>query len=228
MGLRLAEGGCALPTIEVRTTIERPVEEVWNFVSEIRNELRWVAGAERREWLSPGGVQKGTRLRRVDRCAGQRLDSRFEVTEHAPPTRFGSRTVTGDGRETRSLIRLERADDGTAVTMRIDIDGCDGLPGRVAESMVSRPMHRSVALSLARLKAVLESEVAEPAGEVLDPVVSTGVATTAGHDLALWWATTTDEALVPRDRDVRSAGFANAEVGSDEACVLAGSVTDQR
>ena len=79
--------------VQGEIVIERPVEVVFDYVADQRNEPTYNPRMLRSEKLTDGPVDVGTRFRAVVRSGRRPIDMLIEVTEHKRPTRFGSRTT---------------------------------------------------------------------------------------------------------------------------------------
>jgi uncharacterized protein YndB with AHSA1/START domain len=74
--------------------INRPLEQVFAFVSDLENDPQWTPGAVMRR-TSQGQLGVGTTFQQRDRFMGRRMDLSLEVTDYEPPHRIGLRTISG-------------------------------------------------------------------------------------------------------------------------------------
>jgi ligand-binding SRPBCC domain-containing protein len=81
--------------VESTEVINRPIEEVWSYISDPRKTPEYSRSAREREILSAGPIGKGTRYRNVDRLLGRRFEYEAEVIEYDAPTRWVGRVVNG-------------------------------------------------------------------------------------------------------------------------------------
>jgi ligand-binding SRPBCC domain-containing protein len=143
---------------EVSTEIEAPIERVWDFVDKPENELLWQSNAAERVVLTEGPIEKGTRIRLVDRFLGQRMDSEWEIVEHYPYYRL-DRTVSGPI-HLESSWRLEPIENGTLFSMEIETgEGLGGMFGKLSEPLVLKMTRRDFVGNLARLKDLIEAKI---------------------------------------------------------------------
>ena len=95
--------------------INRPLEEVFAFVSNLENDPPWSSATEMRQ-TSDGPIGIGTTFRQRDRFLGRRVDLRLEVVgyemNHSITLKSDSGLLSLEG--TRIVERL--ADTGTRVT----------------------------------------------------------------------------------------------------------------
>lgn len=78
--------------IEGETVIACPVEDVFDFVADERNEPKYNSHMSRVEKRTSGPIGKGTRWVATTESRGRSLDMAMEVTEYQRPNRLGSTT----------------------------------------------------------------------------------------------------------------------------------------
>ena len=141
--------------VEKRIVIERPVEEVFAFVTDISQMPRWAVGIDDARQTSPGPVGVGTTAVQTVELLGQHLRLTCEVKEYDPPhtyvlaTRMGPFPFVG-----RSSLRP--LDGGTEL-----ISTTDGQPRglfSLMEPILRGTVAKQTEVSLGRLKRLLESE----------------------------------------------------------------------
>jgi Polyketide cyclase / dehydrase and lipid transport len=74
--------------IEGEIVIDRPVDEVFDFVADARNELRYNPRMLRAEKLTPGPIGLGTRFRDEIRSMGRPAEITIEVIGYERPRRL--------------------------------------------------------------------------------------------------------------------------------------------
>ena len=79
--------------IQGSTVIARPVEDVFDFVADERNEPKYNPRMVRAEKTTPGPVAKGTRWSATIESRGRPLDMTMEVTDYARPDRLDRKSV---------------------------------------------------------------------------------------------------------------------------------------
>jgi hypothetical protein len=79
--------------IEGGIVIGRPVEDVFDFVADERNEPLYNPRMIRAEKVTPGPVDKGTRWAATIESRGRPLGMVIELTDHTRPTRLGNTTT---------------------------------------------------------------------------------------------------------------------------------------
>lgn len=134
---------------EVTETIERPVNEVFAYLEDPRNELKWQSSARDREVLDDG------RIRAVEQWLGRKIEFVWEVTEHVASKRRSLKTISGPF-EAKLTLSVEPTDGGTRVT--VEAGGVPGgFFGKITEPVVVKLLERDFRADLAKLKAVLEA-----------------------------------------------------------------------
>jgi hypothetical protein len=99
--------------IEGEILIDRPVEEVFDFVADSRNEPSFNAAMASVELLTPLPIGRGTRFRARMGQAG--MEMLVELTEFDRPHRLGSHT-TSAMMETSGALTFAAGGDGTIMS----------------------------------------------------------------------------------------------------------------
>jgi hypothetical protein len=141
--------------------IERPVEEVWDYVHDPRNDAVWQSTLiETKQSTEP--LVPGARLVEVRRFLGRRFEVAFEVTELSPHTRSAIRVVSGPF-PFAGAYELEPSERGTRFTTIVELDAHGFF--RLAEPVFGRMAARELRGNLEALKDVLEARVDDAGGE---------------------------------------------------------------
>lgn len=152
-----------MPKIEVSEVIERPVEEVWTYLTDPDAMPEWVASTRSVEFLTEGGMRKGARIREVSRFLGRSIESVNEVVEHEPPNCYRLQGLEGPF-ESSVEFDLQPAGDSTRVTVKVEAEqGLGGVFGKLLDPVVTAAFRRESQSDLARLKDILEAQAAEEA-----------------------------------------------------------------
>jgi uncharacterized protein YndB with AHSA1/START domain len=133
-------------------SIERPIEEVFDYVSDPRNFPRWNSAVQAVSRTSGEGEPGSTYAMERDLPSG-RAENDLEITENERPAAFTVRTTSG---ATPFTYRYSFAFDGTAT--KLDLDGeveLEGLAGALGP-LASRVVKRGVDSNFADLKRILE------------------------------------------------------------------------
>jgi uncharacterized protein YndB with AHSA1/START domain len=98
--------------------VRRPVDEVFDFVADVRNEPLYNPSMVRTELLTPEPVGLGTRSRAELRSRGRTVEVRAEITAYERPTLLGSRHRSSvpssrSALDTHGTLTFEPVDEGT-------------------------------------------------------------------------------------------------------------------
>ena len=143
-----------MATLEISTVINRPIEEVFAFLSNPENGPKWSAGSSDVTITSAGSIGVGTTYGSVRTVLGRRIESDGVVTEYEPNRSYATKSTSGpfpvEGR-----VTFERVDGGTRVSGTLV-----GEPGgffKLAEPLLVSMIKRQFEADLANLKGLLES-----------------------------------------------------------------------
>jgi carbon monoxide dehydrogenase subunit G len=131
--------------------IQRPVDEVFAFLSEGENDRRWRSGVidiRRKSGHGCGAIYE----QGVKGPFGRRVSADYEITSYEPDRRIGFRAIAGPVRPEGSY-ELTPTDGGTRVKFALRAEP-RGL-AKLMTPMVAKTMRSEVA-QLDRLRAVLE------------------------------------------------------------------------
>ena len=79
--------------IEGEIIINRPVEEVFDFLADGRNELHYNPHMLRIEQVPAGPVGRGTQFRTEVTTRGRSMEMAYEITAYERPQRLAARTI---------------------------------------------------------------------------------------------------------------------------------------
>jgi uncharacterized protein YndB with AHSA1/START domain len=138
----------------VGTEIERPVGEVFAYITDPTKLATWQTNTVSVVVEGDGPLGLGTRLREVHRApGGKQLASLVEVSEYEPDNRFALRMLEG-ALPIHARITFEPTDHGTRVTLAAH--GKATGPMRLAQPLLSLSLKRQFAGYLATLTQLLE------------------------------------------------------------------------
>ncbi len=148
--------------VEEHTTIDRPIEEVFAYLSDIERQTEWVSTLQESQKTTTGPTQVGTTYRQVNKILGRTIEMQNEVTTYEPPTVFAFRARGGP---THMEMRLALTSTGPETTEVTQVaEGESGGLFKLADSIVARTLKKQLAADLEGLKAILESGGASEAG----------------------------------------------------------------
>ena len=142
---------------ELRGSIDigRPVEDVFAYLTDVKNNLDWESGVVESELTSDGPIGVGSKGRRVEKFFGTEK-STWEVTEYdankRAAVRFDSDRAVGDG-----SFELEATENATRMEFMIRADA-KGFFTKLLMPIISPMAERRANRSYGTLKRVLESK----------------------------------------------------------------------
>ncbi len=144
--------------VETSNIIHRPIEEVFAYLSDVRNSPQWDSGLVE-IWQTPESpVGLGTKITEVRKFLGRRIETNSEVVEYEPPAKYTRKDTSGPFPATGSLI-FEPTAEGTKVTWTFQMQ-----PGgffALAEPLVAKSLRRNLEAALGDIKDLLEHRAAE-------------------------------------------------------------------
>jgi uncharacterized protein YndB with AHSA1/START domain len=141
--------------LESNVLINRPIEEVFAFMTDVEKMSQWMAELVEAKQTSGGLVGGGTTLSAVANPLGRRAESTQEVTEYEPNRKFAFKSTSGPA-ESKDEYTFESVEGGTKV-IRVAEAEMSGL-FKLAEPVVARMMRRQFETNFAHLKDLLEAQ----------------------------------------------------------------------
>ena len=142
--------------IEEGVQINRPLEEVYEYVADPENLSEWTGTVIETRKETPGPLLEGSTFTSVGKFLGRRIESPFEVTAHETP-RLHSHKSTGGPLPLEWTLTFEEVAGGTRYTQVAEGEpgGFFGLVGPLLE----RVGRRQLRTDLENLKDLLEARV---------------------------------------------------------------------
>ena len=137
-------------------TVNRPVAEVWKFISNFENTTRWSRGVLEARQTSDGPIGVGSTLQTVVKAFGRRRTADYLVTEYEPNRAFAFEVTSGP-MTSRARYSVEPAGAGTQLTASGEVDAV-GVYKLLAPILV-RTLKRHSEDDLANLKRILEASI---------------------------------------------------------------------
>lgn len=139
--------------VEKSIVINKPVEEVFNFVTGADNYTKWQAAVEQ---VIEGGLRNtvGSQFTEVRRFMGQEMRTTLQLIEFVPNAKWAAKVVKGPVPYEVNMT-FQSVAGGTKVTTCVD-----GEPKgffKLAESMVAGQLEKSLADDELKLKEILEN-----------------------------------------------------------------------
>lgn len=134
--------------------IRRAQSEVFSFLMDPRNNMRWQASLIATGACSDGPVSVGSRFWEIRTIIGRRLETSFEVVAFEAPVMATTRCTAGPV----PFVATYRLEGGPAVGCRLTVSGAvpDHLLPRMAGRLIAQAVRRDIHRDLATLKALLE------------------------------------------------------------------------
>ena len=138
--------------IENSIVIQRPVADVFDYVTHYENDTRWRHGVSVMTQNTPQ-TQLGTETQEVLEFMGSRYNTRGKVVEYVPNSKAAFQSIEASLPVTGWRL-VEAADGGTRLTLHLepDIQGTMALFAPLLRAVFSRQMHGD----LQTLKQILE------------------------------------------------------------------------
>lgn len=147
-----------MPTIDDSIVIDRPRDEVYDYMIDPANVPVYNANIIEYEQVSPGDRGKGTRDRGTVKVAGRKLDFVQEITEQEPGERIVFRSLEAPMNMTWTLeYRLEDEGEGRTRMMFHQEASLGGFFGKLGDALVVKMYSRDTRANLENLKAILEA-----------------------------------------------------------------------
>jgi uncharacterized membrane protein len=142
--------------IERSIVIDRPVDEVFNFVHEPRNDASWQTTLIESTQVDDGPLRVGTQIRERRRFLGIQVEMTKEITEFEPTRRSAFKMVAG-GTPMSGAYTLEPLDGATKLTATGYVEPRGFF--KIAEPLFTSMAGRELEASLGHLKELLESRL---------------------------------------------------------------------
>jgi len=136
--------------------IQRPVKQVFDFISASGNDVQWQYGALASSQLSLTPIGLGTLFSSLGHFMGRRLQGKFEVTEYEPNRKYGFKSRSGPI-QTQTLYVFEICEDGTRVDANLQVNQSGFF--KLTDAFVTNFASRQLKENLATLKNFLESDM---------------------------------------------------------------------
>ena len=142
--------------VEVSTVINRPLAEVFAFVSNFEHYPQWESNFAEVTCLTPDRIGVGTRYQCALKMPGQRVVSLIEITEYTPNRSIAFRGDQPAQAKPVGRLMVEAVENGTKVTL-IPQPEFGGL-FKLLEPLMAGFIKRSNVEHLRTLKMILERQ----------------------------------------------------------------------
>jgi carbon monoxide dehydrogenase subunit G len=148
------KGVFKMAKLDYTIVINRPVEDVFEFMNNPENEKLYRSGIIELEKISDGPIGVGTTTREVSEFLGVKMETTSEVTEYEPNKVIATKATSGPIPFTFKTT-FEPVAEGTEVTA--EFEGEIGGFFKMAESMVIKMGMKQIEGDFAKLKNLLET-----------------------------------------------------------------------
>jgi len=141
--------------LDLNTMIDRPLKDVFAFVSNLNNLPKWNSAVVDLQQITPGPVNVGTKFKSVGEMMGRRIEGEVQVASYEPESQTGFKMNAGPI-EMNVTIVFKTVGTGTKVSLN-----AQGNPAgvfRLAEGMMAGRVKSLMEENLARLKSILEKD----------------------------------------------------------------------
>ncbi len=141
--------------------VDRPVEQVFAYVSNVRNNVEWFRGARAVRVLSIVDYGLGARYEQDTQLFGWRFTSQIDVTEHAPPARL-TQLSTVSATPFTATFNFEPIDGGRATRLVLDTHVVGASVYRYMGPWFFPLLRRAVVKRMHTLRDILEGQRPRP------------------------------------------------------------------
>jgi uncharacterized protein YndB with AHSA1/START domain len=134
--------------------IKAPVEKVFAFVSDFRNNSKWQDGVIESTQSPDGPTQVGTKVKDKRTFLGQKLEGTYEVTEFVPNKKVAFKSTSGPIQFSFEQT-FESMAGGTKVSAHVEMEGSGFF--KLAEGALAGNLKKEFEAQAAKLKTLLES-----------------------------------------------------------------------
>jgi len=144
-----------MATFTVTTFINRPVQDVFDFMTNPTNFAQWQSGTKSAKWASEGSVGVGSIFNSTGEMMGREMKMDLEITQWSPPTVWGIKGQSGP-MKFGAISKFESKDGGTQVTQTFE--GEVGGLFSIAEGLAIKQLQKQVENDGNTLKKLLEAK----------------------------------------------------------------------
>ena len=141
--------------VEESVEINRPLQVVFNYVSDVGNYPEWMAHALEVRKDAPGPPQQSDRFIVAIKSVGRRFETPYERTSYEADRRYTDRAVGGPIPNQRWHSDFQEVPGGTRFTRAVDVESGGLL--KLLEPLQKRAAERQLRKDLQTLKGVVEA-----------------------------------------------------------------------
>jgi len=140
--------------IEASVMINRPVDEVFAYMTNAQTWPHWESGLLHAEQTSEGPMSVGTTFQGANQALGRRMEWTSEVTEYTLNRRWGQKIIS-KGWSTEESLTFEPFEGSTKLTLVSELEM--GGFFKLVAPFVAGMMQKQIEKNLAKLKDILEA-----------------------------------------------------------------------
>jgi carbon monoxide dehydrogenase subunit G len=139
--------------LDFSTLIDKPVKDVFAFVSNPNNMSKWNSAVVSLQQVTPGAVGVGTKFKSMGEAMGRRIEGEMQVTAYEQDSKCGFQLQAGP---MQMNLTMTFKTVGTGTKLSLNAQGNPGGIFKLAEGMMTAQIKSLMEGNLARLKSVLE------------------------------------------------------------------------
>jgi uncharacterized membrane protein len=134
--------------------INRPQQEVFNFVTDLSNDPKWQASIQSVKQISDGPIGVGSTFRYETKLLGRKSETEIQLTSYNPPNGASVKALNGPI-PFENTYRFETQDGGTLLTFM----GWAEIGGffKIAEGLAAKQIEKQLETDAVALKKLLEA-----------------------------------------------------------------------
>jgi uncharacterized membrane protein len=140
---------------EESITINRPIEEVFAYVSDLQNGPKWQPALVEARRITKGPLGIGTQFTGARKFMGVRVESVIEYTTYEQDEKISMKSISGNSPFEQSFL-FESTKEGTLLKTKLDLQ-TSGLMG-LAKPLIASGLKREMDANFRNLKNLLESQ----------------------------------------------------------------------
>ena len=139
--------------LDLGTLIDKPVQDVFAFVTNPNNMSKWNSAVVSMQQITPGAVGVGTKFKNVGEMLGRRIEGEMQVVAFEPDSKYGFQMNAGP---MQVNVVLNFKPVGTGTKINLNAQGNPAGVFKLAEGVIQGRVKSMMEENLARLKSVLE------------------------------------------------------------------------
>ncbi len=142
-----------MATLEAKITINCPIEEIFEFVTDVNNAAKWQSGIIEAKSTSNGATGVGSTYQYIVQVMGRKIETEGEVTAYEPHSRYAWKSTKGPFPLSGGTV-FDATTEGVRVTDTVVAE-----PGgffKLAEGLLMKQQQSQMEEDLANLKQLME------------------------------------------------------------------------